>query len=621
MATPPCARCARLDLECTVEPRFRRSNQRERMRQLESHVLELRQSLGGTADLGVEAQAQVQSLPGETEAAQTITPESLSIADRRNEGEPHFENSPYKLGSVLLSASQAEQLRFIFFSNYHPMVPFMSENLDIVDCYRTCPLLFWTMISIAASRFDSHPTLLTELAPALDELLNSSIISGVNSPFQIQAVILLGYWPLPLPHHRFWTNRTLLYWNVTVTSAMQLGLHRPGYEREYTLKRAQPSAVLPDVAVNRNMAWVAALSLSLSATTDLGLPPLVPALDSMTSSILDEIPESLRHHFLIEKCSHRIISRLSSAQQHSDILYEELESFEHEVAALRNELGPNLSFTNALRLLYSKMYIQCMFLLPLPSQASTDESQQQQRTDGILRAYTTAASLITTAVSHEDALNDLQYAPAQIPRMILVAALVVFRVMHSSFAAALASTSSSSMGIVASQSDLTTERGRALCGMACFSIQRCSLNRVDETNNLPARMVDMLKKLWRAADSDAQFCSHEPVVRVTSRMGAGIILDTLDIWRRRYNKGDGRAHPLQINEDRGNVNAYAEGNVGERECASFATHFSRPPEGLCSDPLGTGSLGLEPGAWEGMDWDFTGLLCEGSGDWSPAGLL
>jgi hypothetical protein len=45
MRSPPCARCLRLNFHCTVEPCYRRVNQRDRVQHLEAQVQELRHML------------------------------------------------------------------------------------------------------------------------------------------------------------------------------------------------------------------------------------------------------------------------------------------------------------------------------------------------------------------------------------------------------------------------------------------------------------------------------------------------------------------------------------------------------------------------------------------------
>ncbi|KAL2842911.1 hypothetical protein BJY01DRAFT_216230 [Aspergillus pseudoustus] len=608
MATPPCARCVRLELDCTVEPRARRSTQRDRVQQLETHVMELRQSLGGSNGSHSEA------IPAAAVPSRTVSSEPALTLARPSE-ELVQDVVEYTIGAVALNEGQTQELYKTFFENFHPMVPFLNESMQPADCYRTCPLLFWSIISVAARRYDADNTLVYRLGPAVDDLLHTSILAGIKSLPLVQATALLGYWPLP--SHRFWTNEALLYSNAAVTSAMQLGLHRPGHEQEYSF--FQRVSIAQEQVNERSRTWIATVLLSFSVSRGTGLPPIVPVMEDLSSRLFIDIPDNLRDFYMVQRSSHQIVSSLAQIDP-MDGLYPKLEVLEEEASRLVDEMGQKkLTFMNTLCLLYVTLYVQCMFFLPLPPE--TEESQQtqqdrQRRIDGLLRAYTTAASLITSAGSHENALEDLQFAPAQVPHMILVAVLVIFRVAHSSLAALVPQ----SLIAIGDASQTAGDRGRALCGMACFVIQRCSIQRCGE-KDLSGRIVEMLRKMWRAAGSDEHFCRLEPVVKMTSRMGAGIILDTMEIWRRRYNKGDGQhphppprlGHEERVNLDSNPCHTQQLPKPGTAPTASLLPDHQ---------PVLDGSVPLLPGGdWENMDWSFSDMLCDGSEDWSLGGLL
>ncbi|KAL3458748.1 hypothetical protein BJX64DRAFT_291897 [Aspergillus heterothallicus] len=600
MATPPCARCVRLELDCTVEPRSRRSTQRDRVRQLEDHVMQLRQSLGGGTTACLDA------LPTASASSQTVESAPAAIPDLANVVESVSDFSePYRLDSIVLQVRDAAELFKIFFRDFHPILPFLNSNSPPADCHHSCPLLFWSIVSVAARRYDTDPTLLTRLTSPLDELLHASVREGIKSLPQIQALVLLGYWPLF--NHRFWDSNTLLYCNTALTSALQLDLHRPGYGQEYSfLQRIYPSHVSVG---ERNRTWIATVLLSFSVTRGLGLPPIVPLMQDLSPEMLLDTPDVWRQLYKIQQASHRIVSSLSQIEL-GEGLYTKLSELEKEAMHVEDQMTQEMTLTNSLLLIYSKLYVQCMFfLLPAAGLEKLPEKQRQLRTAGVLRAYATAVSVIMLALSHDKSFDELHIAPSQVPYILFVSALVVFRVLHSSFACLVSPTTG--LGI----SEPTRDRGQALCGMACFTIQRCSLQRGDD-RDLPARMIDILRKLWRAADRDPHFCSKEPVVRVNSRMGAGIIFDCIDIWRRRYNKGDGRPQPPRTAEGGMNV----DGNIGQTQpLLGEGTHATDGT--LSAQILPDGSAPTYPTDWENIDWTFSDMLGESSDDWSLGSLL
>ncbi|KAL5335757.1 hypothetical protein BJX70DRAFT_374390 [Aspergillus crustosus] len=261
----------------------------------------------------------------------------------------------------------------------------------------------------------------------------------------------------------------------------------------------------------------------------MGLPPTIPPTDDMTTHPLVDLPLSLRQNLVIQKCSHQIITSLASIQL-DDSLYNRIEFLEKEASIPPDDIGKeDLTFTNSLRLAYVRLFLQCIYFLPTEATSPNPDKPQpqyQQRKGGILKAYTTAISLITIAISHKDALDELPHAPQEIPRMITAAAIVFFRILHSTLASQV------------SPSLPEGDSGRTACGMACFAIQRCSTQRGDE-KDLPARLVGWLKMSWRAAETDKQLLSQKPVVKVTSRMGASVVFDSLDLWRQKYKSKTG----------------------------------------------------------------------------------
>lgn len=139
------------------------------------------------------------------------------------------------------------------------MLPFLDDTRNAANYYAASRLLFWSIMAVAARHFDTDTTLLPRLTVVLSELLHRTVLSQSVSVAQVQALIILVCWPLP--NYRLRTDNSLLYANIALTGAMQLGLHMPGYEHEYTAShdRMPPS---PEKALERIRTWVAAVILS-----------------------------------------------------------------------------------------------------------------------------------------------------------------------------------------------------------------------------------------------------------------------------------------------------------------------------------------------------------------------
>ncbi|KAL1857995.1 Regulatory protein leu3 [Paecilomyces lecythidis] len=119
MRSPPCARCARLEIECIVEPHFRRSNQRDRVRQSENHAQETHQAPMSPSD-NTARNVPDEAVPS-AGSDKSVMPDLTAPAGGGDAGErqprghlddelPPETRTVYTIGSVTLDAVQADQL-------------------------------------------------------------------------------------------------------------------------------------------------------------------------------------------------------------------------------------------------------------------------------------------------------------------------------------------------------------------------------------------------------------------------------------------------------------------------------------------------------------------------------
>ncbi|KAH8692801.1 hypothetical protein BGW36DRAFT_301684 [Talaromyces proteolyticus] len=624
MQSPPCARCLRLNIPCTVEPCYRRVNRRDRVQQLEAQVQELKDILNRekpetaansthSVDTASFHHSDVRSTDLNAMDESIIVSRAEPPAEQEIPSEEHQkpESTDYTLGSVRLSVMQVEQLVHIFFEKYHPMLPFLEESRTPAEYYRASRLLFWSIIAVSARNFSTDPSLLMKLTPALSELLWKTITSNPISLAQVQALILNSCWPLP--NFRFWSDKSPVYANLALIYATHLGLHMPGHEQEYSQKKV-PSTNIH--IVERSNAWIACRIVAQSVTINLGLPPLAPLGYNFSQAHEEDmtlnIPLHLKHNFLIQNSSFRATQVLFSLRESSSTYtptdtYAELESIENDFYLLHQSLEKELSFINSVRLSGAILLFQCLYFVQDKSQ------RRKQRKEGILRAYETATKLITTAISHDSAHEELLYSPVIVGRLIFVAALVIFRVLHSIYATATT--------ISGQQPDRNA--GQILYNSACFAIRRCSVQ--SNGRDFSMRMADLLKALWRGGENDAELCSQEPTVKVQSRLGAGIVFDCLQIWRGYGNPSKDPSRECS----RGNSNTR---NGPQQQQNSLGQTSSYQPQSFAT--LQQGSVGSEwvndsslpidlfdgvmSGGWEEMlnpDWNFLDEFHQNTQDW------
>lgn len=123
--------------------------------------------------------------------------------------------------------------------------------------YEMSPLLFWSIIAVAARQFQLEDGFLSQLAGELSRLLWATVASNTSSMCHIQAMLLLACWPLP--DVRLWTDKSLTLSKMAVNAAMMMGLHRPGSEHEYLKDLTKPYNQWE--IRERSRTWIASVAL------------------------------------------------------------------------------------------------------------------------------------------------------------------------------------------------------------------------------------------------------------------------------------------------------------------------------------------------------------------------
>jgi hypothetical protein len=107
------------------------------------------------------------------------------------------------------------------------------------DYYDTSPLLFWAIISVAARRYDSEPTLISSLAPPFMKMLWTQISILPHKACLVKAILLICTWPFPTSS--MWTDPSFTLLSIAKAAAMQLGLHRPEVAQDFNRQKTQLS--------------------------------------------------------------------------------------------------------------------------------------------------------------------------------------------------------------------------------------------------------------------------------------------------------------------------------------------------------------------------------------------
>jgi len=160
------------------------------------------------------------------------------------------------------------------------------------------PLLFWSII-IQASKFHlQHSHLFWPMLAPYQQLLASHLIRPIHKLPIIHAILILCFWPLPVnkqPDDPTWN-----YCGLITNAAINIGLHRPGREREYGFPRSTER----DIEL-RSRTWLQIFQLNTLISTRVGVPhPLAdePSLRNITQITMDTaISKGVRDEIEIAK--------------------------------------------------------------------------------------------------------------------------------------------------------------------------------------------------------------------------------------------------------------------------------------------------------------------------------
>lgn len=251
---PPCSRCRRLALECTVDRQYRRIHKTTQVEELQAQLAELRRhfSASGPSPGSLDSPNPVEDGTLGRSATPHLTANSNTTGATRVSSTEQSSSSVFsrtEIRDVILSEDQIEELfqmyRIPRAGPYAYADGFAASLMIIIISYR-----FWMkghlrnhiigrrrcytglILAIATRQYRRESSLLNRMGLILSETV--WLIFGIcpMTVPNIQTLLLLSIWPLPNVH--LWNDTSLVMCNTALTCALHLGLHRPGREEEYT---------------------------------------------------------------------------------------------------------------------------------------------------------------------------------------------------------------------------------------------------------------------------------------------------------------------------------------------------------------------------------------------------
>lgn len=248
---------------------------------------------------------------------------------------------------------------------------------------------------------------------------------------------------------------------------------------------------------------------------DSGLPLQLPfakaeleAIPTVGSAL--DIPIDLQHYFVIQKYAYNTFagfperSTTSTSATYDNALLIQLVKADTDLQRLLDTCLKDMSLLNRLRFATVQLYVRCMhFNLKL---------SHSERRQGVLNAYNTAAYIIDTAVSEIDTGEVLSNSPRTTFRMLLLAACVICKVLHSS-----------------AGSEVDFNYSRILFNSALLCMRQQAVYYKD-SKDMPIRCVDFLREIWHLSELHPSLRSSEPELVVQSKSGASVVYHYLAVF-------------------------------------------------------------------------------------------
>jgi hypothetical protein len=182
-----------------------------------------------------------------------------------------------------------------------------------------------------------------------------------------------------------------------------------------------------------------------------------------------------------------------------------LASLEDDLHTLEKQLGGETSEIGQIWISSAALQLQSYYFLePLNSPS---------RKEGLLRAYHTATTLINQMKTANEMEKFSHSAPRYLGQMLKLAALVIMKLLFSSYSRFL---------------DISAGKETFNAAMV---IQRAMSV---ENNDFPSRDCVVLTHLWSINQSNKEKRNEEPALRLNSRHSASVVHDSLWIWRNYY---------------------------------------------------------------------------------------
>ncbi|KAJ5132225.1 hypothetical protein N7448_006383 [Penicillium atrosanguineum] len=498
-----CSRCRRLKLDCKIESNFKRVGKRSRNAEMEREIIELRKQIATGSPVPAINQQQQHISSGQLTPKQessqvspagvyqTQTPSALSTDQYMGSQEAvaslldlrsGFDSSNYmrnggtqikRIEDVMVVPEKATELFNLFFTYYHPFLPFLDRQQSADDYYNTSPLLFWTVISVGARRYQSDTGLLNSLAGPVTRLVWSTLADIPQSYHVVKALCLLCSWPFPTSSTS--TDPTFMLCGMMVQVAMQLGLHRPSHSQDFSKFRVE---LIEEELRDKVRTWAICNIVAQRVSTGYGQPPSSLYDWTLSGESLDKnfkLPGDIKPRLEIEKFCDKITRALYSNRRDPVGLSNDQERLTM-ISFLSRDFDDLEEQFKSQNDCITDLYLRAANL-HLHLSAFFDDPSAKDYRGRLLSLYVATTSFLEVTMNLETEIGPvLSYTPYYVYQMMVAAGCTLLKLSKSFFS-----------------NHIDMEYTKTLFNRTIWAIRGVSVSN----NDLPERLAEVLAQMWR----------------------------------------------------------------------------------------------------------------------------
>jgi hypothetical protein len=446
-----------------------------------------------------------------------------SLLHLKQSGSFHLPRIANQLEDVKLTQESVDLLFNTYFQYYHPFLPFLNPSQPPQKYFQQAPLLFWSIVSVAARRTNVVENLLTNLSGPLSRLLWTTIGGVPGTHYVVKALCLLCTWPLPTSTTS--TDPTHILSGVLMKAATGIGLHRPSHAQDFSRVSVDLKA---DELHDRVTTWAITNIVCQTVGTGYGQP--ATTLYDWTLAIRPgepgpfqlspELEARLRIERFCDKVSKEMYSSATDPEGLSgdDLRSMALRIFKREYSDLEVSVlsGSNLSPLILIFLRAAGMHLRLATFFD-----SITTPDYMSRLHGLWRATTKFLDAVFAleVPSATYTGNIFQYGTNYISQMLVAAGFCLLKLLCSFFAA-----------------EVEFERGRTLFHKTIQAIRSMSVTK----NDLSWRLAELMAQMWNGIRGETRQQPQSTEIdgslqlKIRCRHSMSLVFDSIWRWREEF---------------------------------------------------------------------------------------